>query len=461
MSKNGKVSGGKNYKDNRYIPRFLEEGDVQGESGLTFVDGSSNIVIVDELEEAGMVTTIALEYLLNPSFNGSANYDFELSRFMNKQQLALASNEIKRCPGYAVTPLHSLSALAAQIGVGRIDYKDESERFGLGSFKALGGVYAVGKLLCREVGKRLDRILNVNDLLSDPEVREVCASLTVTTATNGNHGCSVAWGAYLFGCICTIYVHETVSEGRVKAIEAFGASVVRVPGDFDKAVLRADLDARENGWFIVSDTSYEGQLDIPCDVMQGYQLMIDEIVDTLEEMPTHIFVQAGGGGLAAAVCAYFWERMRENKPFFVVVEPKSFDSLYQSMKQGKIMSNKGNGQTIMAGLACGVPSTIAWEILSTGANAFCLVDDDAATEVMRLLAFPVGDDPVIVAGESAVAGLAAAIGAMQDAKTRVDLALDANSRILVLGTEGDTDPVLYQNIVGATAEQVLAGIKLV
>lgn len=433
---------------------------VKNESGLTFVNGSSNIMAMDQMKEVGMVPAIALEYLLNPSFKGSARYDFELSKFMNKQQLQIASNEIKLWPGYAVTPLHSLPALAEQLGVARIDYKDESERFGLGSFKALGGAYAVAKVLSREVERRLGRTVKMEDLLSDPDVRQVSASLTVTAATDGNHGRSVAWGAHLFGCICAIYVSEVVSPGRIQAIESYDASVFRVPGGYDQAVQRADLDAKENGWFLVSDTSYEGCTDTVCDVMQGYQLMVDEIMDSLEEMPTHIFVQAGGGSLAAAVCAYFWERLGESKPIFIVVEPKTFDGLYQSIKQGKIVPHKENQQTIMGELACGVPSTIAWEILSTGANAFCLIDDAATIAVMRLLAFPLGDDPVLVAGESAVAGLAAAIGAMQDAKNRVDLGLDAHSRILVLGTEGDTDPVIYQNIVGATSEQVLAGIKL-
>ena len=407
-----------------------------------------------------MIANIELSYLVNPLFNTARSYDEPLLRMMNKDQLQAVLHEVSAWPGYQVTPLYALKTLANEIGVSRIDYKDEGQRFELQSFKALGGAYAVGQLLSEEVGKRLGRPVTLEELRTDEDVRQVSASLTVITATAGNHGRSVAWGAKIFGCQCVIYFPEGVSEGRQVAIEKYGAKVVRTPVNYDQAVQQADEDAKENGWFVISDTSYEGYTQIPCNIMQGYQILVEEAVNQLDEMPTHIFVQAGVGGLAAAVCAYFWERLGAERPSLIVVEPESADCLYQSALNRQFSVAKGNLETIMGGLACGVPSVIVWDILSSAANVFCTIKDEAAIAVMRSLAFPDGDDPAIVAGESATAGLAAAIGAMQDAKTRIALGLDQNSRILVFGTEGATDAVNYQNLVGATADQVMAGIKL-
>lgn len=407
-----------------------------------------------------MVAHIELSYLVNPAFNAAGSYDIELAQIMNKNRLQEVFAEISTWPDYQITPLYSLKALADEIGVARIDYKDEGQRFDLESFKALGGAYAVGRLLSQEVGKRLGRPVSLEELRVNPDVREVSASLTVVTATAGNHGRSVAWGASIFGCQCIIYFPEGVSEGRQLAIEKYDAKVVRMPVNYDLAVQQADKDAKENGWFVISDTSYDGYTEVPCDVMQGYQILVDEAAKQLDEMPTHIFVQAGVGGLAAAVCAYFWERLGSERPSFIVVEPEAADCLYQSAAAGKLSATKGNLESVMGGLACGEPSMLVWDILKTGANAFCTIKDEASIAIMQFLAFPVGDDPAIVAGESAGAGLVAAIGAMQDAKARIALGLDQNSRILVFGTEGATDPVSYQNLVKATAEQVMAGIKL-
>lgn len=403
---------------------------------------------------------MTVDYWVNPAYDPGELYSERQRAVLNAEALAKVRTEITGWPGYALTPMHHLPGLAQRLGVAALDYKDESSRFGLGSFKALGGAYAVGRLLCREVGKRLGREVTMEALRTDEELRAVSATLTVTTATDGNHGRSVAWGAQLFGCQCVIYIHAEVSEGRQKAIEQYGARVVRTSGNYDDAVHQVDQDRRENGWFLISDTSYPGYTDVPRDVMQGYQIMVDEAAVQLEERPTHIFVQAGVGALAAAVCAYFWEHDRSARPIFVVAEPCAADCLWQSAHAGRLEKSSGDLKTLMAGLACGEVSTLAWDILATGTAAFCLVDDASAVEAMKLLAFPEGDDHAIVAGESAVAGLVAAIGALQDAKARMAMGLDANSRILVFGSEGDTDPALYQQLVGATAEQVLAGIKL-
>lgn len=407
---------------------------------------------------AAALPALSVECLANPMANRMSPYGARRSEILGADALAVAQRELSQWQGYALTPLHSLPALAQALGVAAVHYKDEGGRFGLGSFKALGGAYAVARLLCRELEAQLGRSLSTQDLLS-PEVRALCAGITVTCATDGNHGRSVAWGAQMFGCACVIYIHATVSEGRKDAIAHYGAQVVRTPGNYDDAVRQADLDAKAYGRFVISDTSYPGYMDVPRDVMQGYQLMVEEAAQQLAERPTHIFVQAGVGGLAAAVCGYFWERDAGDRPTFVVVEPDKADCITQSAKQGQLTAVTGDIDTLMAGLACGETSHLAWEILEKGTDAFCVIPDEAAVAAMRLLAHPLGDDPVIVAGESAVAGVAAAIAASQSEVARKTLGLHADSRILFFGSEAATDPALYAQLVGESAEQVAARAK--
>jgi diaminopropionate ammonia-lyase len=392
---------------------------------------------------------------VNPQFQSTESYGVHRETLLSAAALAQAQAVIASWPGYRVTPLHSLPELAAAAGVASIYYKDEASRFGLGSFKALGGAYAVARLLCRELGQRLGRAVSPAQLLSDPALRQAGADITVTCATDGNHGRSVAWGAQMMGCRCVIYIHAAVSEGRRQAIERYGAKVLRTTGNYDDSVQQADRDAKAKGWFVISDTSYPGYMDIPRDVMQGYQLMVHEAVSALAQWPTHVFVQAGVGGFAAAVCAYFWERSTEHRPVMVVVEPERAECLLQSARAGEVVAVKGDLDTLMAGLACGEVSLLAWDILATGANAFCTIPDQAAVDVMRQLASPRGADPVIVAGESAVAGLAAVLLLRQDPAASASLGLGSGSRVLLFGSEGDTDPALYQQLVGRSADQVL------
>lgn len=407
---------------------------------------------------ASVLPSLTVECLANPAANRMTPYGARRSEILGADVLALAQRELTQWQGYAVTPLHSLPALAQAMGVASVHYKDEGSRFGLGSFKALGGAYAVARLLCRELGAQLGRTLTTQDLLT-PELRALCGGITVTCATDGNHGRSVAWGAQLFGCQCVIYIHATVSEGRKEAIAQYGAQVVRTAGNYDDAVRQADLDAKQYGRFVISDTSYPGYMEVPRDVMQGYQLMVEEAAQQLPERPTHIFVQAGVGGLAAAVCGYFWERDAGDRPIYVVVEPDKADCLTQSAKAGQLTAVTGDIDTLMAGLACGEVSHLAWEILEKGTDAFCVIPDDAAVAAMRLLAHPLGNDPVIVAGESAVAGVAAAIAASQSDAARQTLGLNADSRILFFGSEAATDPALYEQLVGESAEAVAARAK--
>lgn len=404
------------------------------------------------------LTQTPFRLMCNPRILRDADYGSAQLAVLNGASFAQAFDEITTWPGYAITPLHDLSGLAALAGIGALYYKDEGTRFSLGSFKALGGAYAVFRLLARELRARSGLVeLRATDLASG-RYAALTRNITVTCATDGNHGRSVAWGAQMFGCRCVIHVHETVSEARVHAIAAYGAEVWRHPGNYDDAVRAAARAAAERNWFVVSDTSYAGYLEVPRDVMQGYTLMVEEALTQLPvgKPPTHVFVQGGVGGMAAAVCGHLWERQGRTRPTLTVVEPVKAACLYESAVQGAVTIVHGNLDTIMAGLACGEPSLLAWQILDSGADAFMAIEDAAAAECMRLLAEGTGGDPAVVAGESAVAGLAGLLLALEDDAARPALKLGAHSRVLVFGTEGDTDPEQYQRIVGRSGAAIRA-----
>ncbi len=371
-----------------------------------------------------------------------------------------ARAEVSTWPGYAPTPLVDLPGLAAALGVDRLAIKDEGGRFGLGSFKALGGAYAVLRQLKARVAAETGETPSTDHLLAGRHA-EIAHGLTVCCATDGNHGRSVAWGARTFGLPCVIYLHEHVSAGREAAIARFGAEVRRVEGTYDDSVRRAAEDAARNGWTVVSDTSYEGYREIPRDVMAGYAVMAAEALEQWGEGPpgpgpTHVFLQAGVGGLAAGVCGYLWETLGERRPRFLVVEPDRAACLFASAAEGRATTVGGDLDTIMAGLACGQTSLIAWDILRHGADGFMTLPDASAELCMRLLAEGVAGDPPLVAGESAVAGLAGLICARRRPELAAALGLDADSRVLLFSTEGDTDPELYRELVGRTAQEVRA-----
>ncbi|MBL6930337.1 MAG: diaminopropionate ammonia-lyase [Rhodospirillales bacterium] len=375
---------------------------------------------------------------------------------INRQRFAEAMADISSWPGYEPTPLHSLQGLARKTGVASLYYKDEGFRFGLDSFKALGGAYAVERLLLDFIrDKDPERKPNIEGLISG-QYSDITSTVTVACATDGNHGRSVAWGAQTFGCNCKIYIHSGVSEGRKKAMEAYGAEVLRLDGDYDHTVREIAADAQAKGWYVVSDTSYEGYLDVPRDVMQGYTVMVDEALSQFpdDSLPSHIFVQGGVGGLAAAVCGHLWETLKADRPRFIVVEPDRADCLYQSALAGTPRPATGDLETVMAGLACGEVSLIAWDILATGADDFITLGDDVVGPVMRLLADGVDGDKPVVAGESAVAGLAALLAAGEDPALADALGINRASRVLVIGSEGASDADVYERIVGRSAQDV-------
>lgn len=339
---------------------------------------------------------------------------------------------------YSPSRLVALDGLARKAGVAGVFYKDEGARFGLGSFKALGGAYAVNRLL---------------NLLGGDET-----NITVCSATDGNHGLSVAWGAAQLGCRAVIFIHADVSAGREKALRDRGAEVVRIDGNYDDSVRMCVIAAQENGWHVVADTTSDPNMqEIPKTVMAGYTVMAAEVVQQLAgSRPTHVFIQGGVGGLAAAVCDYFHREWANDMPCIVIVEPELAACLFESASRGKRTAIDIHEETMMAGLSCGEVSLVAWPVLEQRASHFLTVPDSVVAPTMQLLLDAPFGDPAIVAGESAVAGLAGFIAARSKSEQSETLGLDKESRILVFGTEGATDPDLYRSITGRSLPEIVA-----
>ncbi|MBX2835237.1 MAG: diaminopropionate ammonia-lyase [Gammaproteobacteria bacterium] len=362
-----------------------------------------------------------------------------------KPFLQAAQQEIQAWPNYAMTELVPLPLVASQANVDKVLFKDEGTRFGLGSFKALGGAYAVISWLAGELSDRLNTTVTMEEVRTGRYASEA-ASITVVSATDGNHGRSVAWGAQQAGCACQIYIHREVSDQRAQAVSDFGARVVRVDGDYDESVRRCAADAKVNEWQVISDTSYVGYTDVPRLVMAGYTTMVAEILDTVDTPPTHVLVQAGVGGLAAAICAAFVSELGAQAPRFIVVESEYADCVIRSLRQGSPQTVNVIHETIMAGLSCGEISLLAYEVLKECVSAVVTIPDTEVPNAMRLLAAGHGGSRSIEAGECAVPGLIALL-AMNEPGFRQRLSLDSTSRVLLFGCEGATDPVIYQRII--------------
>lgn len=354
----------------------------------------------------------------------------------------------------AATPLHALPNLARELGIGSLHLKDEGYRLGLGSFKALGGAYALMVLVREEASRQLGREVDITEVTSD-EVRAIAAGMTFACATDGNHGRSVAQGAQLMGSRAVIFVHGGVSEARIAAIAAFGAEIVRVSGSYDFSVAEAARVASERNWTVLSDTSWPGYEYIPGLVAQGYVAMVREILEQIPAPPTHVFLQAGVGGFAAAVAGHLSIALGDRRPHVTVVDPARAACLYESARVGRVVKVEEGQPTIMAMLECYEPSLVAFRILERVADGFMTVDEQTPVEIMRRLAAPVGEDPAIVAGESGGAGLAGVLTVLRDAQLSDQIGLGPDARVLVINTEGATDPSLYEKIVGRAPEAVL------
>ena len=391
-----------------------------------------------------------MNWTLNPDAAAPTPYPAALKRIIGGDAHREALAEIAAWPGYAPTPLRTAAKLASSLGIESVWVKDESGRFGLGSFKALGGAYGIRRVM---KGGR-DRAASSAGKRGEGRP----ATPTVTCASDGNHGRSVAWGARMFGCDAVVYLPAHVTEIRADAIRSYGARVVRVDGEYDDAVARAARDAARNGWTVISDTSYPGYMEIPRHVMVGYTIMISEVLDVLQptlnvvqptpdvSLPTHVFIQGGVGGLAAAVIGHLWERLGEDRPVAVIVEPAAADGLLQSALAGKPSASRGDLHTIMAGLSCREISPLAWEIVGNGAHAFMTAPEDGIAPLMRAAARGDLGEP-FEGGESGVAGLLGLIEVARDVERRRAIGLDERSRVLVFNTEGATDPELYARIV--------------
>lgn len=391
-----------------------------------------------------------MNWTLNPDAAPAVPYPPALERIIGGGAHREALAEISAWPGYAPTPLRTAAKLASGLGLESVWVKDESGRFGLGSFKALGGAYGIR------------RVMEVPASRAAPSAGKPdeghAATPTVICASDGNHGRSVAWGARMFGCDAIVYLPGHVTEVRADAIRSFGARVVRVDGEYDDAVAQAARDAERNGWTVISDTSYPGYMEIPRHVMVGYTIMLSEVLDVCQPTPdvyppthtvcppTHVFIQGGVGGLAAAVIGHLWERLGEDRPVAVIVEPASSDGLLQSALAGEPRASRGDLHTIMAGLSCREISPLAWEIVGKGAHAFMTVPEDGIAPLMRAAARGELGEP-FQGGESGVAGLLGLIEVARDEERRRAIGLDERSRVLVFNTEGATDPELYARIV--------------
>ena len=353
-------------------------------------------------------------------------------------------------PGYAVTPLVSLAALAEELGVGGIYVKDESYRFGLNAFKVLGGSYAIGCYIAKRLGKDISEVPYA--VMTSSEANEELKNVTFVTATDGNHGRGVAWTANRLGRRSVVYMPQGTAKERLENILALGSDASIQPMPYDDCVRLARDNAQKYGWVQVQDTSWPGYEEIPEKIMEGYTTIGHELLQQLGEVkPTHIFLQAGVGSMAGAMAGFFADVYGPDRPLVTVVEPDSADCLYRTAAadDGELHF-AGEMNSIMAGLCCGEPCMLAWHVLKECADGFLTIPDAAAAAGMRILGNPLKGDERITSGESG----ASAFGAFTEIMRRSELAdlrkalkLDEHSRVLFISTEGDTDRANYRRIV--------------
>ena len=354
-------------------------------------------------------------------------------------------------PEYTKTPLVELSELSKKLNVNKIFVKDESYRFGLNAFKVLGGSYAIGRYI-QDTAELNEGQFNYETLTS-PELKEKLGQMTFITATDGNHGRGVAWTANRLKQHSVVYMPKGSAQERLDNIKALGSDASITEFNYDDAVRLANKHADENGWIIVQDTAWEGYEKIPTWIMQGYTTMALEIVEELGIIiPTHLFLQAGVGALAGAVTGFFADYYKDNRPIITIVEPDKADCIYKTAdaNDGRIHTVGGDLNTIMAGLACGEPCTIGWNVLHDHADHFISMSDDYAELGMRTLGLPLGNDPVIVSGESGAAtmGFVTEILSNPEHKELKEaLQLNEDSIIICISTEGDTDKENYKRIL--------------
>ncbi len=370
--------------------------------------------------------------------------------FLNLEEAEKVHSFHVSFPIYQKTPLRELKNTAQALGLGTVYVKDESYRFGLNAFKVLGGSYAIGNYIASKLGTDI-RDLPYEKMVSE-EVRSKLGELTFVTATDGNHGRGVAWTANQLKQRSVVYMPKGSASERLENIRAEGAEASITELNYDEAVRLANRKAEENGWIMVQDTAWQGYEDIPRWIMQGYGTLGYEVYGQLKEKPTHIFLQAGVGSMAGAVTGFFASLYGEERPIIAIVEPNKADCLYLTAQadDGERHFVTGEMNTIMAGLACGEPCSIAWEVLKDYADHFISCPDYVAAKGMRILGNPVQGDERVISGESGAAPFGCVAEIMTNPlykEIKDQLQLNENSRVLFFSTEGDTDQENYQAIV--------------
>lgn len=371
-------------------------------------------------------------------------------RFLDHKQAGKIRAFHESFPMYRPTPLANLSNTAKELGLGQMYVKDESYRFGLNAFKVLGGSYAIGTYLANRLGKDISQVSY--ESLTSPEARSQLGDITFVTATDGNHGRGIAWTASQFRQKSVVYMPKGSAQERLDNIKAAGADASITELCYDDAVRLANRQAQTQGWVLVQDTAWDGYEQIPTWIMQGYCTMGLEAYEQLPQKPTHIFLQAGVGSMAAAIAGLFASIYGENRPKIVIVEPNKADCLYRTAtaNDGKLHFVTDNMDTIMAGLACGEPCSIAWDILADYADCFVSCPDWVAAKGMRMLGNPMPGDDRVISGESGASAFGCAAAIMTDpelTELRNALELNENARVLFFSTEGDTDRKNYRSIV--------------
>ena len=359
-------------------------------------------------------------------FLNNKNYSFDKQQILNtlsEKEIDDAYSSISKWNGYAPTPLISLNKLSKELNLKNIYYKDESKRFNLKSFKALGGAYAVEKIT---KGNK---------------------DIVVATATAGNHGRSVAWGARRLGLNCKIFISEFVSDARGQAMADLGADVIKVKGNYEKSLIECIKQSTKNNWQIVQDVAWRDYIQVPTYTMAGYTVMMKEITDQIHnEKMSHIILQAGVGGMAGAMIAGIAKYLN-NIPSTIVVEPDSAACVLESIKTGKIEKIDIKTESLMGGMSCGEVSLVPWQILKNSVKHCISLPDDDIAKTMKLLGNSSFSDQSIIAGENSAPGVISLIASCEDQNLKQSLRLDQNSNVLVIGCEGDTDKAMYQKLI--------------
>ena len=367
------------------------------------------------------------------SFLENKRYKFDKKNILShlpEKFIEEAIEVISSWKSYSPTPLIKLNKLDKELKLKNIYYKDEDKRFDLKSFKALGGAFAVYKIASKK------------------------KNITVSTATAGNHGRSVAWGAQRLGLECKIFISENVSESRAVAMKDLGADVIRVKGNYDNSLKVCIEQSNKNNWEIVQDVSWEGYKDVPKLIMAGYTIMVKEILDEVDSKSiTHVFLQAGVGGMAAAMIAGF-AKLSKNIPKFIVIEPENADCVFKSIQNNKPTSIDIKKETVMGGMSCGDVSSIAWEILKNSTNYCMTIPDNAISTAVALLAESRFSDEKIIGGECAVPGLIALIGSFNNKEYLDKLELNSQSNVVLFGCEGLTDKAMYEKLLSDGLQKI-------